>query len=174
MRNQLRSNTGPEEYNIEGTIHLRLLVQYMEKTYQSTSERLSSLLAHRKITYDLLWPCFKPGTLAYMTCPSTGLPRCARFSFGLETQTVRKVDCFEVHAEYFDFDGELFGESTEKVQIEVFRGPIDISSLPIYPLEFHPDKGIKSRLIQGRAKPVSPPGSLLLSLNATAKTLAAN
>lgn len=72
-----------------------------------------------------------------MTCPSTGLPRCARFSFGLETQTVRKVDCFEVHAEYFDFDGELFGESTEKVQIEVFRGPIDISSLPIYPLEFH-------------------------------------
>lgn len=90
-----------------------------------------------------------------MKCPSTGLPRCIQYSFGAESQTDRKVDCFEIHGHCFDFDGEVFGETTETIQIEVFRGAIRIENLPVYPLEYHPDPAIRSCLISNGRKFIS-------------------
>lgn len=90
-----------------------------------------------------------------MTCPSTGLPRYVRYSFGEEKKTVRQVDCFELHGHYFDFDGAVFGESTETLQIETFRGARRIENLPAYPLEYHPDPEIISRLVLSGQKFVS-------------------
>ncbi|KAL2820148.1 hypothetical protein BDW59DRAFT_164761 [Aspergillus cavernicola] len=66
-----------------------------------TANQLNSLLAHGRITYDLLWAFFKPGALMYTTCPSTGLPRCIRYSTVEETKTIRKGDCFEIQGLYF-------------------------------------------------------------------------
>lgn len=82
-----------------------------------------------------------------MTCPSTGLPRCIRYSSGEEKKTIRNVDCFEVQGHYLDFDGEIFGESTETLQIDFFRGSKRIDSLPVYPLTNHPDPAIETRLV---------------------------
>jgi hypothetical protein len=144
-----------EECSNDGFSHLELLIQYLEEAYQSTSELLTSLLSHRKISYNLLWAWFKPGTLVYMTCPSTGLPRCVRYSFGEEKKTARGIDCFEINGHYFDFDGEVFGESTETLQIEIFRGSRRIENLPAYPLEYHLDQEIRSRLVLSGQKFVS-------------------
>jgi hypothetical protein len=148
------SDAKQEDCN-EGISHLELLIQHLEEAYQSTSERLVSLLARRKITYDLLWALFKPGSLVYMTCPSTSLPRGVRYSFGEEKKSARDVDCFEIHSHYFDFDGDVFGESTETLQIEIFRGATRIENLPAYPLGYHPDKAIKERLVSSGRKFVS-------------------
>jgi hypothetical protein len=139
----------------DGMRHLTLLVKHLEEAYESTTGEMSSLLTHRKITYDLLWAFFKPGTLLYMTCPSTGLPRCVRYNCGKETKTVRKGVCFEIQCQYFDYDGEVFGESTEILQIEMFSGARRIENLPAYPLEFHPDPEIWSRLVSAGRKFVS-------------------
>jgi hypothetical protein len=135
--------------------HLGLLIEHLDEEYESTTNQLSSLLAHRKITYDLLWAFFKPGTLMYLTCPFTGLPRCIRYSSGKETKTVRKGDCFEIQGQYFDYDGEVFGEATETLQLELFAGARRIENLPIFPLEFHPDPNIWSRLVSAGQKFVS-------------------
>ncbi|CRG82660.1 hypothetical protein PISL3812_00004 [Talaromyces islandicus] len=48
---------------------------------------------------------------------------------------------------YLDFDGEIFGESTETLQIDFFRGAKRIDSLPVYPLTNHPDPAIQTRLV---------------------------
>ena len=135
--------------------HLGLLIEHLDEEYESTTNQLNSLLAHRKITYDLLWALFKPGTLMYMTCPSTGLPQCIRYSFGKETNTIRMSDCFEVQGQYLDYDGEVFGEATETLQLEMFHGARRIENLPIYPLEFHPDPNVWSRLVLADQKFVS-------------------
>lgn len=135
--------------------HLTLLIKHLEEAYESTTGQMSSLLTHRKITYDLLWAFFKPGALLYLTCPSTGLPQCVRYSCGKETKTVRKGDCFEIQCQYFDYDGEVFGQSTEILQIEMFSGARRIENLPAYPLEFHPDPEIWSRLVSAGRKFVS-------------------
>ncbi|GFG17794.1 hypothetical protein IFM61392_10224 [Aspergillus lentulus] len=139
----------------DGIRHLTLLIKHLEEAYESTTGEMNSLLTHRKITYDLLWAFFKPGALLYMTCPSTGLPRCVRYSSGKETKTIRKGDCFEIQCQYFDYDGEVFGESTEILQIEMFSGARRIENLPAYPLEFHPDPEIWSRLVSAGRKFVS-------------------
>jgi hypothetical protein len=149
--------TGSDDDTTEedGMRHLSLLIKHLEEAYETTTSQMNSLLAHRKITYDLLWAFFKPGALLYMTCPSTGLPRCVRYSCGKETKTVRKGICFEIQCQYFDYDGDVFGESTEILQIEMFSGARRIENLPAYPLEFHPDPEIWSRLVSAGRKFVS-------------------
>lgn len=147
LKAHLSLKVDSDEHSDRCISELRLLTQHLEDVFQPTFEKLSSLLERREITYDVLWTYFKPGILVYMDCPSTGLPRCARLSFGLETQTDRKIKCFEIQGEYLDFDGEVFGESTETVQINIFQGARRIESLPVYPLHFHPDPAIRSRLV---------------------------
>ncbi|THC87944.1 hypothetical protein EYZ11_012610 [Aspergillus tanneri] len=105
--------------------HLTLFTNYMKEACASTSQRVSSLLQHRKITYDLLWALFKPGGLVYSTCFGTGKPR------------------------YLDFDGRDFGEAGVTLGIETFRGAKVIDSLEAFPLDYHPDsKQVRHRLAE--------------------------
>jgi hypothetical protein len=119
LRDYLSSDAEQEDYSNKGMAHLKLLIQHLEDAYQPISKQLLSLLARRKITYDLLWAWFKPGMLVYITCPSIGLSRCIRYNFDKEKQRARG-DCFEIRGHSFDFNGEVFGESTETVSIEIF------------------------------------------------------
>lgn len=121
-------------------MHLDLLIQTIKDTYKSTTERLVALLADRKITYDLLWALFKPNTHVYTTCPGTGKPRCVKYDFGEEKKTNQGVKYFELDYRYLDFDGKVFGEVTERLGIEEFRGARRIDTLDAFPLEYHPTK----------------------------------
>lgn len=141
-----------EEHKSGGVSHLRLLEDYLESAYKATAERLSSFIEHQKVTYDLLWALFKPGTLVYLDCPSTDLPMCVRFTDGVETKTSRKRDCFEIRGKYFDDDGIYFGECEEVIQIEIFRGARSIKELPAYPLELHEDPNMRQRLVSNGRK----------------------
>jgi hypothetical protein len=147
-----------ENFSKNATLHLGKLVQHLEEVYRSTMDQLKSLLEHRKMTWDLLWAFLKPGTLVFMNCPSTGLPRCIRYSYG-EKKVIRGRDCFEINGHYFDFDGEVFGESTETLQIESFRGTRLIEALPVFPLSYHPDPQTYSRLISSGRRFISLIGS---------------
>ncbi|KAI1919982.1 hypothetical protein LOZ65_004261 [Ophidiomyces ophidiicola] len=138
--------------------HRELLLEHLSTAFRPTLERLASYLSQRKIVFDLLWALFKPGALIYVMCPATGLPRCIRYSFG-EEKTTAKGTCFEIHGHYLDFDGEVFGQSTEVLQINMFRGARHLENLPAYPLEYHPDPEIKSRLVSNGRKFISLMGS---------------
>lgn len=127
-------------------LYLRKLVQYLEETYAPVVEQLKLLQESQKITWDLIWALLKPGTLVFATCPSTGLPRCIRYDY-IEKKTIRGREFLEVNGRYLDYDGEVFGESTETLQIGSFRGPKQIQTLPVYPLNYHTDPNIWSRLV---------------------------
>ncbi|EDN08181.1 predicted protein [Histoplasma mississippiense (nom. inval.)] len=147
-----------QDVEAEAMAHRDLLLQHLMKVFQPTLERLASSRRDRKIAFDLLWAFFKPGALIYVTCPWTSLPRCIRYSFG-EEKITPKGTIFEVHGHYLDFDGDVFGESTEIVQINKFRGATLVENLPAYPLEYHADPAIKSRLVSNGQKFVSLMGS---------------
>ena len=56
---------------------------------------------------------------------------------------------FQIEGRYLDFDGTKIGEATELIRIDGFRGPIRISALSAYHLQFHPEADkIRSDLIQ--------------------------
>lgn len=63
---------------------LLLLTDHLKQAYPATSQRLSSMVRHRHITYDLLWVLFKPCLHVFTTCFGTKEPRCIIFDAGEE------------------------------------------------------------------------------------------
>ncbi|KAJ5438124.1 uncharacterized protein N7458_009122 [Penicillium daleae] len=53
---------------------LRILIDHLKQAYIAISQRLSSILQHGHITYDLLWALFKPGCYIYTIYISTKEP----------------------------------------------------------------------------------------------------
>jgi hypothetical protein len=93
-----------------------------------------------------------------MTCPETKLPRCVKFHCGEEKKTDQGVIFFEIQGRYYDFDGEIFGEAIETVQIESFRGTMRLENLSAYPLRYHTDPTMRDRLVKSGQKFVSEMG----------------
>jgi hypothetical protein len=76
--------------------HLDLLIEYIEKIYAPTTERLLSLLKHSEITYNLLWALFKPNTPVYTTCSRTKNPRCVTYDSAEEKINRWKIRYFNI------------------------------------------------------------------------------
>ena len=137
---------GKDAKNLE---HLNLLVDYINATYKSTTERLSSLLERGEITYDLLWALFKSNSDVYSICAGTGAGRCIKYIHGEEIVDPNGSAYFQIEGHYLDFDGTRIGEATGLIRIDKFRGPIWISALSAYPLQFHPEADkVRSDLIR--------------------------
>ncbi|KAI9748613.1 MAG: hypothetical protein M4579_007174 [Chaenotheca gracillima] len=129
--------------------HVDLLLEYLEKTFASTTQRLDSLLKHGQITYDLLWALFKPEAVVFTTCHGTGKPRCVRFEQGMEKTKTNGVQCFSLSARYLDFDGDVLGEASIEYELELFRGAKAIHMLAVYPFQYHPRKfDLKIHLVE--------------------------
>ncbi|KAI9750422.1 MAG: hypothetical protein M4579_006477 [Chaenotheca gracillima] len=120
--------------------HVDLMIEYLEKTFASTTQRLASLLKHGQITYDLLWALFKPEALVFTTCHGTGKPRCVRFEQGMEKTKGNGVQCCSLSARYLDFDGDVLGEASIEYELELFRGAKAIHMLAVYPFQYHSRK----------------------------------
>ncbi|EED11723.1 conserved hypothetical protein [Talaromyces stipitatus ATCC 10500] len=123
LRDYQKRLRSQEAISDDAKLHLSKLMQHLEETYAPVVEQLKLLQESQKITWDLIWALLKPGTLVFATCPST------------------------VNGRYLDYDGEVFGESTETLQIGSFRSTKQIQTLPVYPLKYHTDPKIWSRLV---------------------------
>lgn len=117
--------------------HLRLLIDHLEQAYSAVSQRLSSILQHGHITYDLLWALFKPGCHVYTTCIGTKELRCVIFDAGEEV-TQNDETWFNLECRFLDYDGVKFGEAGIFLRVAKFRGSKPIESLEAFPLRHHP------------------------------------
>jgi hypothetical protein len=102
--------------------YLDLLLDFIKKTYESTTERLTALLEKHEITFDLLWAFFKPSIVVYTTCVGTGKPRCVRYDFGEEKKQMAGLDYFYIGCHYLNFNKKVFGEVSTILGIEKFCG----------------------------------------------------
>jgi hypothetical protein len=138
------------------TEHLELLIDYMKTAYEATTQHLESLLQSGQITYDLLWALFKPNSLVYTTCYGTGRPRCVKYDFNEEKETLEGEKYRSLDCRYLDFDGEKLGEAETKLKIPKFHGTKRINALQAFPLQYHSDiNKAKANLIQCGRKFVS-------------------
>lgn len=117
--------------------HLDLLLNFIEETYRSTTERLNALLAKHEITYDLLWALLKPNAIVYTTCVGTEKPRCVKYDFDEEGKQYNEVEYFHVGCHYLNSDGKVFEEVSTALEIEIFRGTMKIDSLGVFLLSYH-------------------------------------
>ena len=152
---QSNTNTRP----IHDTIclkHLDLLVDFIKTTYESTAQRLDSLLKNGEITYDLPWTLFEPNSMVYSACLGTDKPRCVIFDDSEEGETSNGLKYYKMECRYLDYNGRVFGETSINLAIVKFRGKKRISTLNAFPLQYHPDeKAMKAHLVEYGRKFVS-------------------
>jgi hypothetical protein len=105
---QSHGNDGKDAGNLK---HLGLLIDYINDTYKSTTERLLSLLKRGEITYNLLWALFKPNSDVYSICAGTQAGRCLKYTHGEEIVELNGSAYFRIEGRYLDFDGKRIGEA---------------------------------------------------------------
>lgn len=129
---------------------LKVLIGYLDKDYSRTKESLYPMLENGLITFELMWALWKPGTLAYTTTyGSADDPRVFRVELAERHKSFMKGELYHLDGKYFEFDGKKFGQGAVSDEILAFRGARKITSLPCYPLEYHPDeRKLRERLIE--------------------------
>ncbi|KAL9616324.1 MAG: hypothetical protein Q9160_008803 [Pyrenula sp. 1 TL-2023] len=132
-----------KEYRLQNTqsesaerLHLDKLIEFLEMHYASVSEKLRALLVHNEITFELLPVFFQPNTVIYTNCTISEQPRCLMFDSGQE-KTVDGKKYFKLSCHCLTDDGNCFGEAAATAQISEFHGVMKITSLPVYPLQYH-------------------------------------
>ena len=93
-------------------------------------------MSHGEITYDLLWALFKPNAPVFTIDQDSEQPKCLLFDFG-EAQDRKGQKYFEMVCRSLHYDGKFFGEVQSFLKIPEFRGARKITSLEVYPLQYH-------------------------------------
>lgn len=116
------------------------------------------MLSRGVITFDLSWALWKPSTLIYTPTyrhhdvPTVSVVSCTD-KRGNQSSTDSE---YSVDSIYIDFDGKKFAYKPLKREIQYFKGAVNITSLPFYPLQYHKDEGqLRRSLIERGAKFVS-------------------
>lgn len=129
--------------------HCKVLVGYLDEDYEDIKKRLYPMLEAGNITFDLLWALFKPNSIALTsTYGSWDEPRCFKVDYANKETSFVKGEWYCIEGRYLEFDGKNFGLGDFEIDIDHFQGPRRISSLAVYPLQYHKDKdGIKKTLV---------------------------
>ncbi len=114
-------------------------LRYIKEDFDSAFTSLSTLLPKKQITYALLWTLFPPNTIVY----STDQLRNPRAWLVLRAGEQEDQNCnqwLQLDPEYIDYNGTDVGTvSSGPLKIPAFPGAKNISDLPCFPLEYHPD-----------------------------------
>ncbi|KAF3481541.1 uncharacterized protein GIQ15_04300 [Arthroderma uncinatum] len=120
--------------------YLSLLVEFISTTYQPITERLATQLECGKVTWDILWTIFKPGSIIYTKCFGTEKQRCVVLNAIEQKRKPGGVDYYNLDCSYVDCDRDVLGKAGILLEIDRFRGPRRIDLLPAFPLQYHPEE----------------------------------
>jgi hypothetical protein len=131
--------------------HAELLQEILTKEFKTMIDTSQDMKSKKVMTYEHLWTLFQPGATVFarqdgqetaMTLVET--------KYGVDSNG---VPCFWLTCKYVDWDGAKFGSNKINLSISVYTGTRAITSLRVYPIEFHPEgEAIRARLIERGAK----------------------
>lgn len=123
--------------------HVDLLHQILEAELRDILAQKKDLIRNGVITHSLLWTLFEPDDVVIANIG--GRQHAYLFTDdGINCRT--KAIILEV--KFIDFDGHDFGYYDDMFEVPVFLGTAPITSLPAFPLRYHPDKeAIREQLI---------------------------
>jgi chloramphenicol O-acetyltransferase len=137
-----------EEQDPTTKAHVDMFYRIMDEELRDVIDRKNDLVAKGVITHDLAWTILEPQGVVLS---SSGGALCAySFAQASSEDEPSETDFFAV--EYVDFDGSKFGYVSTAITIPNFPGTTPITSLPIYPLRYHPEKDTVQELLISRGK----------------------
>lgn len=118
--------------------HLKVMVAYLDKDYDSTKKTLEPMLKAGNITFELLWALFKPNSIAFTTTyGASDQPRCFKVDQAYKEKSFTRGEYYLVEGRYLEYDGKSFGLGDFQMTIDAFKGPRKITQLSTYPLSYH-------------------------------------
>ena len=119
--------------------HLQLFRDVLFDELKNAIAAKIDLVKNGVITFEYLWTIFEPQTLVYST--SDGKECVFKLnSSSVATDQRRGIDFLQLSVWSVDWDGTKFGQHNTNLQNYEFAGTTPITSLPAFPLEFHPGK----------------------------------
>ncbi|KAG4442564.1 hypothetical protein IFR05_001976 [Cadophora sp. M221] len=128
--------------------HLKFLLDFMDTTISAKQAHLNNPKCKR-VSFSDLWYLFRPGEVvigrdgkqAYRVINVTSsrhrvVPSWQ--SWFWNSGDKKKKAPFSTTCVYIDFDGTNLGPVSKEFEFKRFDGEIEVNSLPIYPLRFHP------------------------------------
>lgn len=115
--------------------HLTLLYDALQAELKSVIQRHKDLVRHKAIDFDILWTLYTPGSL--MFSHDSGHDRLYETG-DYDYWTDLNGKKFSIRCEMIEWDGEKFGKVALSENISKFKGTRQITTLPSYPLRFHP------------------------------------
>lgn len=132
--------------------HAGLLQAVLVKEFKNLIDISQDMKSNRVMTYEYLWTLFQPAATVFarQDGQETALTL-------LETRYGQTGPgggpCFWLTCKHVNWDGAKFGINKINLAIIAYTGTRLISSLRVYPLEFHPDgEVVRTRLIDRGAK----------------------
>ncbi|KIM25038.1 hypothetical protein M408DRAFT_331498 [Serendipita vermifera MAFF 305830] len=169
---EVKMDDGSESSEEENTKvnQLGLLLEFLRTEYASELDELASLLEHDEITFDLLWAILIPNKEYYTTDSRTGQPRAVILKWATQQCSQATGPYFDLDCEYLESFGSAaddksrsassskkqhnkkFGRARYNGTIYGFQGAVKITSLNIFPMEFHPriDEARKMLIKRGK------------------------
>ncbi len=129
--------------------HLAYFLDFIQKEYQNTLATLRSLLEERKISFDLVWGVFMPGTVLVTHCKTTGEPLVVRLRSCLQQcANFYEPRHWALTCEFVDTDKGFPGYAELVVKIYDFAGAEVITSLAAFPLDPYLQEPRRSELCE--------------------------
>ncbi|KGO78375.1 ATPase, AAA-type, core [Penicillium italicum] len=136
-----------EEQDPTTKAHVDMFYRIMDEELRDVIDRKNDLVAKGVITHELAWTILEPQDVVLSS--NDGL-RAYSFTQASSEDEPSQNDYFQV--EYVEFNGSKFGYNYTGFTIPGFPGTVPITSLPIFPLRYHPEKDYIQELLTARGK----------------------
>jgi hypothetical protein len=131
--------------------HAELLQNVLVKEFKTMIDTSQDMKSKRVMTYEHLWTLFQPGALVFAR--QDGQETAVTLVETRYGQDAKGNPCFWLTCKYVDWDGAKFGTQKLNLSISYYTGTRSISSLRVYPLDYHHEAQIlRDRLIARGAK----------------------
>ncbi|KAA8621340.1 SpoVK ATPase of the AAA+ class [Pyrenophora tritici-repentis] len=131
--------------------HAELLKDVLTKEFKTMIDTSQDMKSKRVMTYEHLWTLFQPGVTVFSR--QDGQETAMTLVETRYGQDAKGAPCFWATCKYVDWDGARFGTNKINLSVAAYTGTRAITSLRVYPLQFHPEgDAIRTRLIERGAK----------------------
>lgn len=137
-----------EEQDPTTKAHVDMFYRIMDEELRDVIDRKNDLVAKGVITHDLVWTIMEPQDVV-ISSPDGTLRAYLLTQVSSENET-SVHDYLEM--EYVGFNGSKFGYKYTGFMIPKFVGTVPITSLPYFPLRYHPEKDAIQELLIARGK----------------------
>jgi ATPases of the AAA+ class len=137
-----------EEQDPTTKAHVDMFYRIMDEELRDVVDRKNDLVAKGVITHDLVWTILEPQDVVLSSIDGT-LHAYLLTKASSDDETSRN-DYLEM--EYVGFNGSNFGYRYTRFMIPSFVGTVPITSLPYFPLRYHPEKDTIQELLIARGK----------------------